>query len=71
MLKLFHFQLVVSVHAHIARLDMLVENLVHMILKLSLKDVNKLLKKEFLKFGLHQKTLVLMEEILELASLSY
>jgi hypothetical protein len=34
MLKLFHFQLVVSVHAHIARLDMLEENLVHMILKL-------------------------------------
>jgi hypothetical protein len=50
---------------------MLVENLVHMILKLSLKDVNKQLKREFLKFGLHQKTLVLMEEILELASLSY
>jgi hypothetical protein len=33
MLKLFRYPLVVLAHAHIARLDMLVENLVLMILK--------------------------------------
>jgi hypothetical protein len=71
MLKSFHYQLVVLVHAHIARLGMLEENLVHMILKLSLNAVNKLLKKEFLKFGLHQKTQVLTGGILGPVFLSY
>ena len=71
MLKLFHYQLAALVHAHIARLGMLEENLVHMILKLSLNVVNKLLKKESSKFGLRQKTQVLMGGILGLAFLSY
>jgi hypothetical protein len=71
MLKLFPYPLVVSVRAHIARLDTQEGSLVHMILKLLLNAVNKLLKKEYLKYGLHQKTLVLMVEILEQASLSY
>jgi hypothetical protein len=71
MLKLFHYLLVALVHVHIARPDMLAGNSVHMILKLSWNAVNKLLKKESLKYGLHQKTLELMEETLEQVSLNY
>jgi hypothetical protein len=71
MSKLFHYLLVALAHVHIARLDMLAVNLVRMILKLSWNAVNKLLKKESLKYGLHQKTLELMEETLEQVSLNY
>jgi len=69
-LRSYHYQPVVWDHAPIARLGMLEENLDLMTQMPSLRESNRLSKKELLKYGLHQKTQVLMGVILGLVFLN-